>query len=233
MPPARCWPARRATRPREPDRHLPWIRCAAVVNRGAMKRVLNVGGNSRAIALPAPYHDYQVVLLDIDPAGEPDIVCDARELATLEPGTFDAVYCSHNLEHYHEHEVPRVLHGFHHVLRDGGFVHIRVPDIGAVMQAVVQRGLDIEDTLYASPAGPIRVLDVVYGYSPEIERSGNPFYAHRTGFTRRSLHRVLVQARFAPVHIGTAPLEAVAVAFKGASDPEVEARFGLRRAAAA
>jgi hypothetical protein len=29
----------------------------------------------------------------------PDIVCDARELTTLEEGLFDAVYCSHNLEH--------------------------------------------------------------------------------------------------------------------------------------
>lgn len=192
-----------------------------------MKRVLNVGGNSRSIQLPPPYHDYQQVLLDIDAAGQPDIVCDARELSTLEGGVFDAVYCSHNLEHYHEHEVPRVLAGIRHVLRDTGFAHVRVPDIGAVMLAVAQRSLDIEDVLYDSPAGPVRVLDVVYGYSPEIERSGNPFYAHRTGFTRRSLQRAMVAAGFTTVFVGSAPMEAVAVAFKGARDPEVEARFGL------
>ena len=141
------------------------------------RKVLNVGGNSKEIPLPPEYAGFDHWLLDIDPKGSPDIVCDARELATLEGGAFDAVYCSHNLEHYYRHDVPRVLAGFLHMLKDGGFAHIRVPDINEVMRLTIERGLDIDDVLYTSPSGPIMVLDVLYGYAVQIERSGQDFYA--------------------------------------------------------
>ena len=120
-----------------------------------MKRLLNVGGNSKAIPLPAQYAGFEHLLLDIDPKRSPDVLCDARELAALSAGQFDAIYCSHNLEHYYRHEVPRVLAGFLHVLKDGGIAHIRVPDIGAVMRASTERGLEPGDVLYESDAGPI------------------------------------------------------------------------------
>jgi hypothetical protein len=47
------------------------------------RKVLNVGGNSKEIALPPQYNGWQHVLLDIDPRGNPDIVCDARNLTSL------------------------------------------------------------------------------------------------------------------------------------------------------
>lgn len=196
----------------------------------ARARVLNVGGNSRDIPLPAPYADFEQVLLDIDPTGAPDIVCDARRLDTLPAATFDAVYCSHNLEHYHRHEVPRVLAGFRHVLKDGGFAHVRVPDLGALMKLVVDKGLDPEDVLYKAPAGPVRVLDVIYGYGPQIERSGQDFFCHRTGFTRASLTRTLAAAGFSPVYSRLGRLEVAAIAFKGEPTPETIARFKLQNA---
>ena len=96
-----------------------------------LKKVLNVGGGSKQIQLPFAYDGFEHVLLDIDPRGSPDIVCDARNLTTLDAGQFDAVYCSHNLEHYYRHDVQKVLTGFLHVLKDNGFVHIQVPDTGS------------------------------------------------------------------------------------------------------
>jgi len=192
-----------------------------------MKRVLNVGGNSKAIALPAPYAGWEQVLLDIDPGGAPDIVCDARELHSLPAQQFDAVYCSHNLEHFHRHEVPRVLQGFVHVLRPDGFVHLRVPDLGAVMREVQSRGLDLEDVLYTSDAGPITVLDVLYGYGPEIERSGQPYFAHKTGFTARSLARVVKQAGLRHLFVATASFEVMCLAFLKEPDPPTRQAFGL------
>lgn len=184
-----------------------------------MRKVLNVGGNSKAIPLPPIYQGWEHLLLDIDPKGEPDVVCDARTMTRLPAATYDAVYCSHNLEHYHRHEVPKVLAGFRHVLKADGFVHLRVPDIGAVMQTAVQNKLDIDDVLYQSPAGPITVRDVIYGYGVEIERSGNDFFAHKTGFSAKSLTAVLQAAGFANLFIGTGNLEVVAYAFTGkASD---------------
>jgi hypothetical protein len=192
-----------------------------------MKKVLNVGGNSKAIPLPPQYAGFDHWLLDIDPRGSPDIVCDARELTTLEEGLFDAVYCSHNLEHYYRHDVPRVLAGFLHVLEDGGFAHIRVPDINEVMRLAIERGLDIDDVLYTSPAGPIMVLDVLYGYSVEIERSGQDFYAHKTGFTEKSLLAALNRAGFSKTYSTTGNLEISALAFKGEPDQAARALFGL------
>lgn len=198
-----------------------------VVYACAMKRVLNVGGNTKEIPLPPQYAGFEHVLLDIDPAVKPDVLCDARELARLGARQFDAVYCSHNLEHYYRHDVPRVLAGFLHVLKEGGFAQIRVPDIHEVMRATVERGLDINDALYQSPAGPITVADVVYGYGFEIERSGNDFYAHKTGFTRKSLLEALHAAGFSRTYAALGSFEISALAFKGAADKAARALFGL------
>ena len=192
-----------------------------------MKKVLNVGGNSKAIPLPPQYSEFEHLLLDIDPKGSPDIVCDARNLTTLESGQFDAVYCSHNLEHYYRHDVQRVLAGFLHVLKDGGFAHIRVPDIQKLMRITIDRGLDIDDVLYQSPAGPIMVLDVLYGYSVEIERSKKDFFAHKTGFTHKSLLKALQKAGFSKIYSAARNLEVSALAFKVAPDHDTRLLFNL------
>ena len=192
-----------------------------------MKKVLNVGGNSKDIPLPPQYAGFEHLLLDIDPSGKPDVVCDARNLTTLEAGVFDAVYCSHNLEHYYRHDVPKVLGGFLHVLKEGGFAQIRVPDLAAVMKATIDRGLDVEDVLYESAAGPITVLDVLYGLGSEIEQSGQDYFAHKTGFTQKSLAKALNKAGFTKVFSGLGNFEISALAFKGEPDNETRALFGL------
>lgn len=178
-----------------------------------IRRVLNVGGNNKDIELPDHYRGWEHVLLDIDPRGRPDVVCDARELFRLPASHYDSIYCSHNLEHYYRHDVLKVLTGFGHVLKRDGFIHIRVPDMGMLMQTVVQQNLDIDDFLYQSPAGPIRVRDVIYGYGIEIEQSGNDFYAHKTGFTQKSLLNTLHSTGFKYVFAGAGNLEIFAFAF--------------------
>jgi SAM-dependent methyltransferase len=180
--------------------------------------VLNVGGGSKNIQIPAHYNGWRHLLLDIDPRGGADLVCDARELLSQPSSLFDAVYCSHNLEHYYRHDAVRVLRGFLHVLKPDGFAEIRVPDIRLVMRAMLEQALDIDDVLYQSGVGPILVRDVIYGWHVEIERTGQDFYAHKTGFTSRSLHAILEHAGFAQVvsvpAIGV--YEARAFAFKRA-----------------
>jgi len=195
-----------------------------------VKKVLNVGGGNKSIPLPQHYKDFEHVLLDIDPIGNPDIVCDARQLTSLASGQFDAVYCSHNLEHYYQHDVAKVLEGFLHVLKEGGVAQIRVPDIGAVMRACVEQNLDIEDTLYQSQAGPIRVLDVIYGYGAQIKQSGQDFYAHKTGFTQNSLFKALAHVgfnHFYKVSNQTQRYELDFLAFKQQPDPSLRQLLGL------
>ncbi len=190
-------------------------------------KVLNVGGNNREIPLPTHFHGWQHLLLDIDPRGEPDLLCDARELESQDAAQFEAIYCSHNLEHYHRHDGARVLAGFRHVLKPGGFAHIAVPDLDAVMRQVVQRSLDVDDVLYTSPAGEILVRDVLYGWSVEIERTGNDFYAHKTGFSVKSLGRMLAECGFDHVYMGAGNLEVQAYAFDTEPSAEYRALLGL------
>jgi len=180
------------------------------------RRVLNVGGGTKTIPIPAHYAGWDHVLLDIDPSRGPDVVCDARALTALPAAQYDAVYCSHNLEHYYPHDAPKVLAGFLHVLKDDGFAEIRVPDLHALMRRVVQRNLEMNDVLYQSGVGPITVQDVIYGYGKEIAESGQDFYAHKTGFTPRTLGLTLERAGFGAILLFTDAdnFEARAVAFK-------------------
>jgi predicted SAM-dependent methyltransferase len=190
--------------------------------------VLNVGGNDKAIRIPPHYEGWEHVLLDIQAAPGVDLVHDARRLAELRPATFDAVYCSHNLEHYYPHEVPLVLAGFRHVLKNDGFVDIRVPDIAAVMRHAIAHDMELDDVLYESPAGPISVHDVIYGYGREIEASGEDYFAHKRGFTHKSLLAALQQARFPAVWLTEPePFAVGALAFKQQPTAEQRQTFGL------
>lgn len=191
------------------------------------RKVLNVGGGDRRIALPPLYNGWEQIWLDLDVMAEPDIVCDGRELGTLPAAEYDAVYCSHNLEHYYRHEVPAVLAGFAHVLKPDGFAHIRVPDVAEVMRIVVREGMDIDDDLYESANGPITVNDVIFGWGREIERTGNDFYAHKTGFTPKSLVLALTRSGFAHVVIKPGPLEIVAYAFTQPPGPFAKGLLGI------
>lgn len=198
-----------------------------VVAPPALRRVLNVGGNSKDIPLPPQYQGWDHVLLDIDPKVRPDVVCDARHLTELPGAEYDAVYCSHNLEHYYRHDVPKVLAGFRHVLKPGGFSHLVVPDLREVMRVMIEKNLDIGDVLYQSPAGPITVQDVIYGYGPEIERSGSDFFAHKSGFTESSLMATLRAAGFPWVFTQIGNLRVEALAFTSPPASYAAELFGL------
>jgi ubiquinone/menaquinone biosynthesis C-methylase UbiE len=192
-----------------------------------MKKVLNVGGSSKKIPLPPQYAGFEHLMLDIDPSVSPDILCDARNLATFDAAQFDAVYCSHNLEHYYRHDVPKVLAGFLHVLKENGFAHIMVPDLHEVMRDTLARGLDLEDALYQSALGPIVVLDVLYGLGAEIEQSQQDFFAHKTGFTLKSLLKTLRRAGFSALFGNTGHYEISVLAFKGVPDDATRGLFKL------
>ena len=203
--------------------------------QGAVRRVLNVGGASKGFALPPHFQDWEQLLLDIDPRGGADLVCDARQLReTAAAGSFDAVYCSHNLEHYYRHDVDKVLQGFLHVLKPDGYAEILVPDIGGLIKLLAKEDLDIEQEIYRADIGSITAHDLFYGYAPEIEASGQDFYAHKTGFSRDSLLRALRTNGFGEIYFAP-PLalpELHAFAFKTRADAALRAALGLGEPAA-
>jgi hypothetical protein len=174
--------------------------------------VLNVGGGAGR-ELPPIYKGWEQDLLDIDPEVKPDVCCDAKEMRKLKSAKYDAVYCSHNLEHFYRHDVPVVLGGMHHVLKDTGFAHISVPDVIALMEAVVKGNRDIEDTWYPIPGSAISFHDVLYGWN-KVMAQGNLYYAHKCGFSEKSLGKALRAAQFRSVHVARDGMNLHAFAFK-------------------
>jgi len=186
----------------------------------SVKKVLNVGGNSKKHAIPDCFDGWRHDLLDIDPIGNPDILCDARELGKLPSRQYDAIYCSHNLEHYFLHEVPKVLHGFNLQLKQDGFVYIRVPDVRYIISLVHENNLDLDDRLYDSLAYPITVSDVLWGFGRQMEQTGKEFFAHKAGFSKHLLSKYLSKSGFRNIYIkcDNKNFEIVAIAFKAEPD---------------
>ena len=60
-----------------------------------------------------------------------------------------------------------------------------------------------------------------------IARSGVDFFAHRTGFTRKSLSAAVARAGFGDQYCSQGNLELNLIAFKGEADAQKRALFGL------
>ncbi len=182
--------------------------------KSATKSVLNVGGGSNR-NLPPEYDGWNQVVIDIDPQVSPDICLDAKLMDELPGFNYDAAFCSHNLEHFYKHDVPLVLKGMLHVLKDGGFAHISVPSFSGMIAAMQRDRLDINDVWYRTSGGTaITFHDVLYGWNHAME-NGNLYYAHRCAFTQASLSEALLKAGFDGVHIGDDGYNIVAKAYKG------------------
>ena len=169
---------------------------AQIVQRKCFLHV-GCGGQCQPGTLPI-FNDGQwhEIRQDIDPAAQPDILCNMTNLGVLADGSLDAVYSSHNIEHLYPHEVPLALREFWRVLKPDGFVIITCPDLQSVC-ALVSANL-LTEAAYVSSAGPITPLDMLYGLRSALAQ-GHSGMAHRTGFTRDSLQAELQQAGFATV----------------------------------
>lgn len=196
----------------------------------AVRQFLNVGGGDKNVPVPPHLQGWGHQLLDIVERPGVDVVCDARALQRFPQAQFDAIYCSHNLEHYYRHDVAVVLRGFAHVLKAEGFAEIRVPDVLALMRHVLDAGGNLDAMAYDSPSGAISAHDMLWGYGPELERSGRDFYAHKCGFTRDSLAQALNAAGFEQV-FEVPPLGAMeihVIAFKRPATAEQLEGLGAR-----
>ena len=162
-----------------------------------MKTLLHVGcGPKHKDETTAAFNSltWNELRLDIDPSVQPDLLGTMTDMRSVESGSVDAIFSSHNIEHLYPHEVPVALAEFLRVLKPDGFVVITCPDLQAVCALVAEDKLT--DAAYTSPAGPIAPLDILYGHRPSMAR-GNLYMAHRCGFTQKVLVSTLQSAGFA------------------------------------
>jgi predicted SAM-dependent methyltransferase len=171
------------------------------VTNVSQKRVLNAGSGPRTGTGLHPLfrqQSWEEFRLDIDPKVQPDIIGSVTDMKTVADESFDAIWCSHNLEHLYNHEIGKALAEFRRVLKSDGFSLITCPDLEEVAGMVASgKG---EDVAYHSPVGPITAFDMLYGHAASIAR-GNEFMAHRTGFTADRLGRMLVESGFDEVFV--------------------------------
>jgi len=167
----------------------------------ATKIVLNVGcGYPLRQKLHSYFHtaDWREIRLDVDATVKPDIVCSMTDMRPVESGSIDAIWSSHNLEHLQRHEVPRALSEFMRVLKPGGMLLMTMPDLQRIAELVAANQL--EDRAYVSASGPITPLDMIFGHTASLAR-GDTFMAHRTGFTAKTLERLLGEGGFTKVRV--------------------------------
>jgi SAM-dependent methyltransferase len=167
----------------------------------APRRVLHVGcgvkSHHRLHALFRNPAAWSEVRADVDANVAPDLICSAVDMRQqVASGSYDALWSSHTIEHLYDHEIPLAFSEFLRVLKPGGFVLIRCPDLAAIVEAI--HAIGPETVAYMSPAGPITPLDMLFGHRAAIAR-GNGFMAHHTAFTDERLGQYLVDAGFASV----------------------------------
>jgi SAM-dependent methyltransferase len=168
--------------------------------RPGEKILLHVGcGHARKEHIQTPAFrapEWREVRIDIDASVAPDIVASVIDLAGVLDDAADALFSSHNIEHLFPHEVPLALAEFARVLKDDGVAVITCPDLRAACKWVAE-GRE-EEVAYVSPAGPITPMDLIYSYRG-FTAGGNPFMAHRWGFTLQALVEHLRAAGFRSV----------------------------------
>jgi SAM-dependent methyltransferase len=181
--------------------------------------VLNAGSGPRTARQLHPGFrspGWRETRIDVDPAAEPDVVGSITDMTEpFAANSFDAVWCSHVLEHLFTHQVPAALAEFRRVLKPDGFALVTSPDVEAVAALIVERGLD--HVAYVSLAGPISTLDILYGHTTSIAR-GRTSMAHHTGFSSASLGQRLIDAGFSSVLVKQEQFDLWALALMAEAD---------------
>lgn len=195
-----------------PDDSLPRRRAKEKIN--GRNVVLHVGCGPKTVGvLPEQFQTdaWHEIRLDIDPTTHPDIVASITDMRQVEEGRCRAVWSSHNIEHLHPWEVPKALSEFHRVLEPGGIAFVQCPDIEAIAEEITNGR--VNEIAYESAAGPIRPLDMIYGYEKFLA-NGNWYQAHKTGFTADTLSSRLKEAGFSKVEVERESFTLVAQAMK-------------------
>jgi len=153
-------------------------------------RLLNLGAGGHS-APPDVLNGMVEVMVDIKPPA--DVVADIRALPFADEYA-DAVYSSHVIEHFDERELVPMVREWRRVLKTGGRMHIKCPDIRSAAQFIGANGVDA--VAYTTEDGiEVRGHDLIFGYVGYIADQGEPM-RHKSALDIRKLAYVLNKAGF-------------------------------------
>lgn len=143
--------------------------------------------------------EWEHVRVDIDPAVNPDVIDDSSKLTMFPTMSVDAIFSSHNLEHLHVEEAKLALAVYYDRLKVDGICIIIVPSFETACRFIAEgKGNAV---VYESPAGPIRALDMIFGYS--LYTRDNVYQRHLWGYTTESLAELFTETGFKGVQSTT------------------------------
>ena len=182
-------------------------------NKKLMKIFLHAGcgDQSQSDVIGFDNDNWKEIRFDIDERVNPDIVGTMTDMKSVETGSVDAVYSSHNIVNLFPHEVPIALTEFYRVLNEDGMVVITCSDLQSIGKAILQDKL--LEKLYSSPAGPVTAFDILYGHR-KATLEGNEYMAHKGGFTYSTLYKSFKEVGFQAMAGGRKGYNIYLVAFK-------------------
>lgn len=162
-------------------------------------RLLNLGCGGRFHA------DW--VNADMAPAAPEVLAVDLAGELPFPAASFDAVYCSHVLEHLRPEAVPPLLRRIHGLLRPGGILRVVVPDLEAMARVYLDLLAELERDPQAREADYDWILLELYDQAARSESGGAML-----GFAADSRLR---NAAFVRSRIGAEALEACRAVARG------------------
>ena len=180
----------------------------------------NLGCGETRGDLPKIFSDWTEIRVDASPKVKPDIVADLTDLSSIGDEVADAVWASHCLEHLYAHQQSAALKEIRRILKPSGYAIIITPDLQDLGEAISADR--IEETVATSPAGPITIQDMIYGYGPALAR-GEAGMAHRCAYSPKTAHNRLAEAGLSTHVLAKRPhFQLLCLAFKDDETPRTQ-----------
>lgn len=157
--------------PQKDRAHIPTVQGKRIADIGCGKSI-------------NPLYQYNTIIrFDADEACKPDFVCDAR-MIPAETESFDMAQATHVLEHLTLNDTVATLQEWGRILKIGGELIVRVPDLSYAAVVLVSDGPYRKDARWQHPYE----LLMVYG------SQDGPEMFHRAGFTKNILEDYAIRA---------------------------------------
>ncbi len=115
--------------------------------------------------------------IDAIKVGNVDYQADVRDLSFLETSSVEELYSAHTVEHFSYTEIELVLQEWSRVLRPGGKIIIKMPDLDFLCRAYVGGTHSTEETMIAIFGG---FADEIGGSDGWEKISGDPNWQRNT-----------------------------------------------------